>query len=218
MKLVIISDTHSFHRKINVPDGDTLIHCGDITNKGELSLIKDFSSWLKELPHKNKIVIFGNHEIGMRFGDKRLDAIEMITEAAFYLENSSIVIDGIKFYGSPATPHFYDWEWNYNRGKDIAAEWKKIPDNVNVLITHGPSYGILDLVEDSGANKGRDLHQGCKDLAERISFLKELKLHCFGHLHTDGGKSANVNGIHYVNAACCTESYNPTNPPVVIDL
>jgi len=219
MKLVIISDTHSFHRKINVPDGDILIHCGDITNRGELSIMKDFSNWLKELPHKNKIVVFGNHEVGMSKGPKRLDAVGMITEAdAYYLENSEIIIDGVKFYGSPATPRFYDWEWNYNRGKDIAREWAKIPNDVDVLITHGQSYGILDLVQNTLSNAGRDLHQGCEDLAAKIAELKQLKLYCGGHLHTDGGKSENVNGVIYVNASICTEQYYPINKPVVVEI
>jgi predicted phosphodiesterase len=219
LKIVAISDTHSYHRQVNVPDGDLLIHCGDISHRGELDIIKDFSLWLKDLPHKNKIVIFGNHEVGMRHGSKRLDAIEMITDAeAYYLENSSVIIDGLKFYGSPATPRFYDWEWNFNRGKDIAIEWAKIPDDVNVLITHGTSHGILDMVQDIPSNYGRDLHQGCEELAKRIKDLKDLKFHVGGHLHTDGGKSVNINGVIYANAAICTENYNPTNKPIVVEI
>jgi Icc-related predicted phosphoesterase len=219
MKLVVISDTHSYHREVNVPDGDVLICCGDITNKGELSIIEDFSNWLKELQHKNKVVIFGNHELGMANGPKRKKAIELIeSSGAFYLENSEVVIDGLKFYGSPATPRFYDWEWNYNRGEDIAKEWSKIPEDVNILITHGPPYGTLDMVEDTIFNRGRDLHQGCKDLKNRQSNLKELKCHLFGHLHSDGSKIVKFNNVIYGNAAICTEQYQPTNKPLVIEL
>jgi Icc-related predicted phosphoesterase len=219
LRIVIISDTHTYHRKVVVPDGDVLIHCGDITNRGELSTIKDFSNWLRDLPHKNKTLIFGNHELNMENGPHRNVAINMITDAgATYLENSGAEIEGLKFWGSPVTPRFFDWEWNVNRGKDIAAIWKKIPDDINILITHGPSYGVLDLVEDNLSNMGRDLHQGCEELAKRIKELKNLKLHCCGHLHTDGGKQVNINGVTYANAAICTEQYRPINNPVIIDL
>lgn len=216
MKIVAISDTHSYHRKIEVPDADTLICCGDISYRGELSIIEDFSLWLKELPHKNKIVIFGNHELGMEKGPKRPRAIKFIEDAgAHYLENSSVVIDNIKFYGSPASPWFYNWEWNYFRGKEIAKIWRKIPDDTNVLITHGPPYGILDLVDDFSE---ADPHVGCKDLLERIKFLREIDAHFFGHLHLEGGKTVTVNNTKYVNAAVCTDQYKPINKPVVIEI
>jgi len=223
VKLVIISDTHTMHHHVKVPEGDVLVHCGDWTNRGELHSIASFLDWFALQPHKHKVFIAGNHELSLE-GYARKESLKLIhsytntIDNFHYLENSSVVIEGLNFYGSPATPWFCNWAFNFQRGKDIAAEWKKIPDNVNVLITHGPSYGILDMVQDSGSNKGRDLHQGCKDLAERISFLRELELHCCGHLHTDGGKYQKVLGVTYVNAAVCTERYQPTNLPVEIEI
>jgi predicted phosphodiesterase len=223
MKLSIISDTHELHHNVKVPEGDILIHCGDWTNRGEAPAFDRFLTWFAGQPHKHKVFIAGNHELTLE-GDSRESALNVIKEYTnkhsnlHFLENSSINIEGLNFYGTPTTPYYFGWAFNFQRGKDIAAEWKKIPDNVNVLITHGPSYGILDLVENSVANIGRDLHQGCQDLADRISNLKELKLHCCGHLHTDGGKKVEVNNIIYVNAAICTERYQPINNPVVVDL
>ncbi len=223
MKIVVVSDTHTMHRQIELPDGDVLIHCGDWTHRGEEHAITDFLDWLASQPHKFKIFIAGNHELSLEgvTREKSLKLIKSYTDTInnlYFLENSGVTIDGLNFYGSPVTPYFCGWAFNVQRGKDIAAEWKKIPDNVNVLITHGPPYGILDLVEDFGSNKGRDLHQGCKDLEERIKDLREVELHCFGHLHTDGGKSEKVKGVTYVNAAICTEEYRPTNLPVVVEL
>jgi Icc-related predicted phosphoesterase len=221
LKIVIISDTHERHSYVIVPDGDILIHCGDWTNRGDHAAIKKFLYWFWRHPHKQKVLISGNHELSLE-GANRPNSLKLINDYVndnfHFLENSGATIEGLKFYGSPATPFFCNWAFNFQRGKDIAAEWKKIPDDVNVLITHGPSHGFLDLVEDIPSNKGRDLHQGCEDLSKRIQDLKELKLHCFGHLHTDGGKSVIENGIIRVNAAICTEQYQPINPPVVIDL
>lgn len=221
LKIIAISDTHTKHNQVQVPEGDVLVHCGDWTNRGEESSVKSFLDWFSAQPHQHKVFIAGNHELSLE-GVNRKKILKLIdtytNDNLHFLENSSIVIEGLNFYGSPATPYYGGWAFNFQRGKSIAMEWEKIPDNTNVLITHGPSYGILDLVEDLPFNRGRDLHQGCQDLKNRIAYLRELELHLCGHLHTDGGKSVKVNGVTYVNAAICTESYQPTNPPVVIDL
>jgi Icc-related predicted phosphoesterase len=221
MKIIVVSDTHGKHKNLDSSklECDTFIHAGDITTQGELSTLLDFSFWLKDIPANNKIVIFGNHEIGFQNGPKRQKAIEMIKETgAYYLENNSIIIDGIKFYGSPATPYFFGWEWNYQRGEEIGKQWSQIPDDVNVLITHGPPYGILDLVEDTASNAGRDLHQGCADLRKRISSLTQLKAHVFGHLHLNGGQMVKIADTVFANGAICTERYAPTNLSVVFEI
>jgi Icc-related predicted phosphoesterase len=217
MRVVIISDTHSQHRKIQMPDGDVLICAGDITFRGELKVIQDFANWIAEQPYKHKLVIFGNHEVGIENGPKRQPAIEMIQKSgAHYLEDSGIELDGIKYWGSPITPFFFDWEWNRNRGADIARHWAMIPVDTTVLITHGPPYMILD---EAPRGFGSYDNVGCADLLRRIAVLKDLKLHCFGHIHN--GYSAQpkiIDGVAFVNAAICDERNNPTNQPIVIDL
>jgi Icc-related predicted phosphoesterase len=215
LKIVCISDTHSYHRRINIPDGDVLVVSGDLTWKGELSIVEDFANWIKEVPIANKIVIFGNHELGFQHGPKRKDAIKLIKNSgAHYLEDSGITIDGVKFWGSPATPWFHSWEWNYQRGKDIAMVWDKIPLDTNVLITHGPPYMIMD-----EAPRGVFGHEnvGCSDLLSKISELTDLKLHVFGHIHHGYGKTQ-MGPCAFVNASSCTEQYAPTNPPIVVEI
>lgn len=215
MKIVSISDTHSYHREIVVPDGDVLVHAGDMTFKGELSVIEDFADWIKSLPHKHKVVIFGNHELGMQHGPKRPKAIKMIEDAGvIYLEDSRAEIEGLKFWGSPAQPFFHNWEFNYQRGKDIAAVWAKIPDDTNVLITHGPPYGVLDSVPRIDGSVDR---VGCQDLLERIADLPDLKAHIFGHIHAGYG-TMQVGPTLMVNAASCTEAYAASNSPIVIEV
>lgn len=215
MKIVAISDTHAKHRDIVVPDGDVLVHAGDVTWRGELNIVEDFADWVKELPHKHKVMIFGNHELGFQYGPKRERAINMIKDAGvIYLEHSGVTIDGINFWGSPATPWFHDWEWNFQRGKDIAMVWEKIPEDTNVLITHGPPAFIMD-----EAPRGVFDHEnvGCKDLLDKIGNLSNLKAHIFGHIHAGYG-TKQVGPCTFVNAACCTESYNPINAPIVIEV
>lgn len=225
MKIVAISDTHSYHRKVKVPDGDVLVHAGDITWRGELEIFTDFAKWVKELPHKKKVIIFGNHELGMRsvakkgpikrYSESNRDVVLKMMEDAgiIYLENSGIDIEGINFYGSPATPWFMDWEWNYQRGKDIGAVWDLIPENTNVLITHGPPYGILDSVQEQIRGP-----QGCEMLRKKTEQLPNLKAHIFGHLHKDGGQTQQYNNITFANAAICDDRYDTSRSPLIIEV
>lgn len=216
-KICAISDTHSYHRKLVIPECDLLIHAGDITWKGELDIIEDFSNWLKELPIKHKIIVMGNHEIGLENSAKGNIAIKMIEgSGAIYLENTSTIIDGLKIHGSPCSPFFHNWQWNRHRGKDIAAEWAKIPNDVDILITHSPPYMILDEVP-RGVSSVENV--GCKDLLERIDQLKQLKLNVFGHIHEGASETPMERyGVKYVNASSCNKKYEPINKPVVIDL
>lgn len=215
MKICLISDTHAQHRKLVIPECDILVHAGDITYKGELKVIEDFASWLKEQPAKNKVVIFGNHELGMEYGPKRDPAIKLIQDSgSIYLEDSGVTIDGINFWGSPITPFFFDWAFNRQRGKDIKSHWDRISDNTNVLITHGPPYMIRDEVQ-RGVFDTKNV--GCVDLLNRISDLSHLVLHVFGHIHGGYG-STKIDQCTFVNASSCTEAYKPTNPPIVVEI
>lgn len=220
-KIVAISDTHQLHEHVTVPEGDVLVHCGDFTNRGTDAAFESFLTWFTAHPHEYKVFISGNHEEGLDKGATRPLKLNLIQRYLdkypnlTYLENSSVIINGMKFYGSPITPFFFDWAWNVHRGPAIAGFWKDIPDDVQVLITHGPAYGILDLVEDITA---RDPHQGCADLLERVNNLKDLKLHLSGHLHHQGGQQTVVNGRIHANAAICNDRYKPVNKPIVVEI
>jgi predicted phosphodiesterase len=221
-RLIHISDTHGFHRKINIPYGDILIHSGDITRRGELETINDFSNWLKELPFARKIIIFGNHELGhSQMGPKRKKSLEMIKESgAIYLEDSGIEIDGLKIYGSPVQPEYHRWEWNRRRGRDIKHHWDMIPDDTNILITHGPPNGILDAVPRHNDYTGEYIENvGCKDLLNRINELKQLKLHLFGHIHEGYSvKPIEINSVRFSNASICQPyPHKNFNEPVIIN-
>lgn len=176
---------------------------------GRTDRIAEFGAWVRALPHRHKIVIAGNHDMTFEsappiaqraLGDRR-DGIR-------YLEDSGIEIDGMRFWGSPWQPWFYDWAFNLNRGKPIAAKWSLIPQDTDVLITHGPPMGTLDFVHGD--------HVGCADLRDRIEVIRP-KLHVFGHIHEGSGIEATDDTI-FVNASICDEAYRPTNPFRVIDI
>jgi len=210
MKIVCISDTHTMHNtsRIQIPDGDVLIHAGDITGHGGLKPIIEFSAWLKRQPHKHKIVIAGNHDWCFQNRDRDM-SIKEISTAATYLEDSAIVIDGVKFYGSPWQPEFCDWAFNLPRGAALKEKWDMIPNDTDVLITHGPPLNILDWCP--GGNVG------CSDLRSRVLNMPNLKYHVFGHIHESYGTEKHGNTT-FVNASVCTGRYEPINQPIVLEL
>lgn len=209
MRLICISDTHN--QKIEIPNGDVLIHAGDATNDGTIEELRAFSNWFKSLPHKTKIFVAGNHDV--LFEKNRQLAESLFGDAVIYLQDSSVMVEGIKFYGSPWQPVFFEWAFCLPRGSALAEKWKLIPDDVEVLITHSPPHGILDAVPHSEGER----NEGCEELRKRIEKLRKLKLHIFGHIH-EGYGSTEQFGIKFFNASICNGDYLPIHEPIVIDL
>lgn len=209
MRLVCISDTHSMHRQVAVPDGDVLIHAGDCLGVGTLEELEDLDNWFSEQPHRHKILIAGNHDWCLQ--DEPAEA-EALLRHAIYLRDSGTEIEGVRFWGSPWTPIFFDWAFNLARGPAIAERWAQIPAATDVLITHGPPAGILDQVLTAKDS----LSVGCDDLARELERLA-VKFHIFGHIHEGYGQQA-LNDRLYVNASTCTGQYKPMNPPIVLDI
>jgi Icc-related predicted phosphoesterase len=215
MKICIISDTHRKYGKVILPEGaDILISCGDIGILDYMDLI-DYNDWLGTQKHKFKytIQIAGNHDLDL---EKRgIREIEEILTNCIYLENCGVELEGIKFWGSPITPFFNDWAFMKYRGEEIKRYWDMIPDDTNVLITHGPAYGILDQTLMANGDPGERV--GCFDLLNRIKQLEKLKLHCFGHIHGQYG-TYNREGVKFVNASLVNEEYELVNEPIVVGI
>jgi predicted phosphodiesterase len=165
MKIISISDTHGLHPSMKIPDGDLLVHAGDLTRHGTLDDVREFNTFLGTLPHPHKIVIAGNHDFC--FEDYRMDCEDALTNC-IYLQDQEVTIDGVRFYGSPWQPWFYDWAFNLDRGPEIRAKWDLIPEGIDILITHGPPYGIGDLTT-------RGDNAGCQDLLECLVLNTEYR-------------------------------------------
>lgn len=214
MKIGVISDTHRRFREVKIPEGlDILISCGDIDILEYLDLV-DYNDWLFEQQQKVRhiVQIGGNHDLDL---EKRgIREIEENLTNCIYLENSGIELMGLKFWGSPMTPFFNNWAFMKHRGEEIKKYWDLIPDDTNILITHGPAYGILDIPQLS---IGRNESQGCFDLLKRIKQLEKLKLHCCGHIHGSYG-TYKREGIQFVNASLMNEDYDLVNQPIVVEI
>jgi hypothetical protein len=132
-----------------------------------------------------------------------------LIQHATYLEDSEVVIEGLRIWGSPWQPAFFDWAFNLPRGPALRAKWQKIPTGVDILLTHGPPQGILDVVPRGDA-------VGCEELRAELSRIRP-RLHVFGHIHHAYGQ-LEADGTRYVNAAICDEAYQATHPAIVVDL
>lgn len=214
MKIVCLSDTHNCHEQIEVPDGDLLIHAGDATTIGNIQQIAAFNQWFVHLPHPVKIFVAGNHD--WLFETDNSLARSVLDKSIIYLQDASVVIEGLKIYGSPWQPKFFDWAFNLNRGAELAEKWKLIPLDTDILITHGPPHKILDEVP----RKYYVENTGCEELRKRVQTLAEfgnLKLHIFGHIHGGYGQAQEL-GVKFVNASNCDEQYSPSHPPLVVEI
>ena len=206
MRVVCISDTHGMHRDYNIPNGDVLVFAGDMCSIGNLDDITDFNTFLGELPHKHKVVVCGNHDWAF---EREPSLARALLTNCIYLQDEGCEIDGLKFWGSPWQAEFCKWAFNLPRGIKWREKWAKIPTDTDVLITHGPPFGICDLVV-TGRN------EGCEELLKVVQHIKP-KLHVFGHIHEGYGRTT-IDGTEFVNASCCTGWYAPTNAPIVIEL
>lgn len=213
MKICCISDTHSKHDYIEVPPCDILIHAGDCTNDIGKRDLRNFCIWFERQPAKHKIFIAGNHDGAFeKWPDLARAMVKEYAPSVVYLEDSGVEIEGLKIWGSPMTPTFFNWFFNRDRGIQIQKHWDLIPKDTNILITHGPAAGILDDVWD-GTQR-----QGCEDLLKTIESLENLKLHIFGHFHLNGGISKTIGNVIHVNAAMLDDNHNPTRNPVIIEI
>lgn len=210
MKLVLISDTHCRLEDVTIPEGDLLIHAGDLTFQGSIQEVSKEAQQLAAIRHRfthGIIFVPGNHDWGF---ERNEGLFRDIMDTTRVLINEAVTIDGHNFYGSPVSPSFCNWAFNVDRGPEIAQVWDRIPADTNVLITHGPPYGSRDACPDGA-------RVGCVDLAERIKSLPDLRLHVFGHIHHSYGTRLEGN-VHYINASICTEKYKPTNQPIIINI
>jgi Icc-related predicted phosphoesterase len=185
MKIWHISDTHTYHNLLDVPeDIDMVIHSGDATNPKNPYLSEDemqnFIYWYSLLPIKHKVFVAGNHDVCIEKNFIKKDDFERA--GIIYLENDYIEIEGIKIWGSPITPTFGEWAFMRARHKTHEL-WQQIPDDTDIVVVHGPPATILDL----SYNRKNEL-ESCGDSALMKRLLDiNPKLCLFGHIHNCKG-------------------------------
>jgi Icc-related predicted phosphoesterase len=213
MRACHISDCHDVDQDLNVivPQGiDILFITGDMTYRGREDEMSIFIEHLVNLKKRitHIICVFGNHELGCE-GRESEYKIRLASIGVVLLNHESVIIEGFRIFGSPYTPEFFDWAFMYKRSKGSEI-WATIPDNTQILLTHGPALDILDLCK--GGNVG------CYDLRCRIlNGLPDLKFHLFGHIHESYG-SIEKNGVLFSNASLMDGRYRMVNKPILFEI
>lgn len=209
MKLVLISDTHAMQPlDWIVPEGDVLIHAGDLAAEGTRQEVQLTLDWLNKQPHEHILCVAGNHDWAIyRKTPLNYGRVE-------YLQDSSINIDGVNFHGSPWQPEFMKWAFNLERS-ELKPYWDMISPKTDVLITHSPPAGIMDAVRPLMPKYPR-AHAGCDFLLEAVKNIQP-KVHVFGHIHSGYGMQK-FGQTTFVNASICDEAYRPLNKPFVIEI
>jgi Icc-related predicted phosphoesterase len=208
LKFVTIADTHGKHSSLIIPPGDTLIHAGDISMKGEKDEVVDFLQWFDHQNFKHKILIAGNHDFFFeKESDKHIQ--QLLPANIVYLKDSFTTVNQLKIWGSPVTPWFFNWAFNRHRGDPIKRHWDLIPTDTDILITHGPIFRTLDKTSEGQ-------HVGCKDLFNKVHEIKP-KVHICGHIHESYG-TVDKSGIKFINASVLNAKYELTNNPVEFEL
>lgn len=227
LKICHISDMHGKHKYLQIPECDVLVCSGDISMMGYKNELESFFSWFKRRARATyKILVAGNHDLtfdpqrGGNKGDKPEWLKEMISSFEndekdvskdnYYLENQSIEIEGVKFWGSPTSAWFHGDRWAFNlKPEDSKEIYSTIPQGTDVVITHGPAYGHQDYCLDVCRGVG-DM-----ELGFALGRIKPL-LHLFGHIHESYGYSS-LRGMHFFNGCNCDLSYEVVNKPRLIE-
>lgn len=219
MKITLVSDTHGKHKQItsDLPGGDVILCAGDISSMGYEHEIREFLDWFSRLhQYTNKIFIAGNHDWGFQDNVIKIKSILAEYSNVIYLQDDLFLTgedyedytNRVKIWGSPWQPEFHSWAFNLPRNSpEMWEKWLMIPDNTDILITHGPAFGNLDTSEWN-----RNMNLGCEMLAERIASVKP-KIHVCGHIHSGYGYKFDGT-THFFNAAVLGERYTYQNKPI----
>ena len=205
-RIVACSDTHTKHLDLQIPEGDVFIFAGDFEIRNWYDVF-EMSEWLGELPHKNVVAIFGNHDFTEEY---EIDKMKAMFGRVNLLFNEFINVDGFKIWGSPYSPYFNDWAWMQpdNMLKEI---WDTIPLETEIIVTHTMPYGILDGVLPRMQSVGS---LTLKDAIKRVKPYIQIG----GHLHEQGYQNYFDGKTNYYNVAVLDEQYKLVNPCTIIDV
>lgn len=210
MIVTAFSDTHGHHRSLRLPQSDMLIFGGDAMTCGykEYELI-DFLKWFHGQDSKHKIMIAGNHDRYIENNRGLFQDLLKDYPSITYLENSGAIINGLFIWGTPDSKEFCNWAFNKN-DEHLDKIFSAIPDDIDILVSHAPQYGVLDMLE-------RGEQVGEKTLQKQFPRFTHIRYHVFGHIHCQYGQQ-NLPNYKALNVSVVNEQYELTNQPILFKI
>lgn len=222
-RIVCISDTHGKHARIDLPEGDVLVHAGDCSNIGTVEEIGSFAAWMRQQPHRHKLFVPGNHDwafsrtpdpkgpMGRGAGgpedlERVLDLMDYAGVTVLGLPGGQYQaqVAGVSVVGLCGQRPFCGWAFDTPE-PELANRWALIHEETDLLITHSPPHSVLDMNDQRWSC-------GSVTLRDRLEAMEEPpNLHVFGHIHES-------RGVHVSRTLSVNASYHPTAPFYIVDL
>jgi Icc-related predicted phosphoesterase len=213
MKIVAVSDLHG--TLPSIPPCDLLLIGGDVAPVSNHAvsfqaewLDTTFRDWLARAPARKVVGVAGNHDFIFQRAPELVPADLPWT----YLQDSAAEWEGLRFWGTPWQPWFYDWAFNLYE-PDLIPKWALIPADTDILVLHGPPRDYGDGVPE---RNGHVRHCGSPSLLERIESIAP-RLAIFGHIH-EGRGEWHLGRTVLANVTILNEAYEHVYPPWEHDL
>lgn len=235
MKIIAMSDIHGYLPP-DIPECDVVCICGDIlplsiqrdTITSVSWLVSDFKTWAENLPCKKVIFIAGKHDIIFEYlnnppgtksstiANRIFQAKHLVDSKLVYLMDSEYVFEGVKFYGIPWVPDFYDWAF-YASNAELVDIFNKIPADTDVLMTYcPPRHGeMATILQESSQRHG--VEYGSKELADVLNH-HNIKYNICGHIHSGSHEPYVINNTTCVNVCIKDENFKPVHKPFMFEL
>ena len=224
IKVVAISDLHGYLPEI--PECNLLCICGDLvplnvqanSRKTRKWLIEEFKPWCESLSCHKVLFIAGNHDLhfeNLDFMKAQFPKDDKVTYL-FNEEYSYQSKDGkiYSIFGTPYCQIFGNWAFMLP-SKELEKAYSKIPENLDILMTHDAPYGVSDILLQKEYYTGE--HIGNKPLAKAI-LQKAPKIVCHGHLHSTSREFEELGYSKVVNCSIKDERYDSIYDPIVFKL
>ena len=221
VKIVAISDQHGQFPD-SIPECDLLIIGGDCCPDSfgpwlardypEIQLEwfeNKFIPWAEAQPVEFVAITWGNHDWcghlkpNTHYDNHRIDVIS----------DGPIVVNGIKFWLTPWSNQFMTWAWMKEHDK-LAEVYAKIPEDVDVIVSHQPPQGFGDLYPNMHTGKLEQV--GSSELLYTIERVKTEVVIC-GHLH-DGHGMYKHQETHIYNVSLLNDAYQRVFEPTIIEI
>jgi hypothetical protein len=212
MKIAALSDLHGYLP--DIPACDLLLLAGDLAPVRNHTfayhaswLNGEFRYWLRHVPARKIVGIAGNHDLIFERAPELVPRDLPWT----YLQDSGLSWEGLRIWGTPWQPWFFDWAFN-GTPELLRGKWALIPDGTDILVVHGPPRGYGDGVPERDGIR----LCGCDHLLQRIKQIGP-RLVVFGHIH-EGRGEWQLGPTRLANVTLVDERYQPVYEPWVFEV